>query len=159
MDDRAIVARQLGRVPRGNWRVVTRCTHGRPTMIATAPMAEGEPFPTLFYLTCPQAVEEVSRLESAGEIERWRARLAADESLRAKVLDADAKYREMRAAEGGGADPASEVGIAGQRDPLGVKCLHAHVAAYLGGIDDPIGEAVYGMIEAECERARCGEEG
>lgn len=157
MDDRQVVARQLGREPRGAWRVAERCQHGLPLVIATAPLAEGEPFPTLYYLSCPHLVEAVSALESAGECERWRARLAADEGLRLQLAFADDRYRAARAAEGSGEDPTPDVGIAGQRDPFGVKCLHAHLAAFLAGVGDPIGEAVYGMIEAECADARCGE--
>lgn len=159
MADADDVARQLGREPRGAWRVAVRCSFGYPTVIATAPVTgAGEPFPTLFYLTCPHLAEAVSRLESDGEIERWRQRMAVDEELRARLLAADARYRQARAAEGGGIDPLTEVGIAGQRDPLALKCLHAHVAASLAGIGDPVGEAVFEQLERECTGTRCGED-
>lgn len=158
MDDAAVVAWQLGREPRGTWRPVARCSHGFPTCIATAPaLGPDEPFPTLYYLTCPHLVERVGMLESSGAVEEWRSRLAADEALASAMLRADEEYRAARAAEGGGEDPAAAVGIAGQRDPLAVKCLHAHVAAYLGGIADPIGAAVVSSLGAECAGRRCEE--
>lgn len=156
MDDPHVVAWQLGRAPRGAWRVTSRCSFGFPTVIATAPLTEGgEPFPTLFYLTCPHLVTEVSALESGGELEQWRARLAEDPALMQRLASADARYREARAAEGGGSDPTPEVGIGGERDARGVKCLHAHVAAALAGLGDPIGEAVLDAVTRECDGTRC----
>jgi len=156
MDDGALIAAQLGRAPRGAWRVRVRCGHGYPVVIATAPLlGDGTPFPTMFYLTCPHLVEMVSALESSGEIEAWRARLAGDASLTARLRAADAAYRAARAAEAGGADPIPEVGIAGQRDPLGIKCLHAHVASALVGIDDPVGHGTLAQFARECDNGRC----
>lgn len=159
MDDEATVTRQLGRTPRGSWRVVVRCSFGSPVVIATAPGAPAdEPFPTLYYLTCPHLVAEVSRLESAGGVEEWRSRIAGDETVRARLLEADARYRQARAAEGGGVDPVPHVGIAGSRDVLAVKCLHAHVAAALAGIGDPVGEGVLDALARECVDIRCGKD-
>lgn len=158
MDDATVVAWQLGRAPRGRWRCVARCSFGYPTCVATAPVTEtGDPFPTLYYLTCPHLVAEVAALESRGAAGRWRRAIAEDPALASRVLDADESYRRARAVEGGGVDPTPEVGIAGQRDPLAVKCLHAHVAAYLGGIADPVGAATMEDVIAECEDRRCVE--
>lgn len=154
--DEASVLRQLGRQPRGTWRVATRCSFGYPTVIATPSLlASGEPFPTLFWLTCPHLVEAVGRLESAGEVEAWATRLAADPVLAERMRAADALYRSARAHESGGEDACASVGIAGQRDPLATKCLHAHVAAALAGTGDPVGEAVLDTIERECSSERC----
>lgn len=156
MDELALVAAQLGRVPRGKWRVAARCGYGYPAVITTAPVLDdGAPFPTIFYLTCPHLSEAVSGLESSGEIEVWRARVAADAALEARLRAADAAYRAARAAEAGGADPSPQVGIAGQRDPLGIKCLHAHVASALAGIDDPVGHGALAQVARECGSERC----
>jgi hypothetical protein len=67
----------------------------------------------------------------------------------------DAALRTVRAAESGGEDACANVGTAGQRDPLGVKCLHAHVALALVGLDDPVGEAELGKIDRTCPDDRC----
>lgn len=156
MDERALVAAQLGRVPRGEWRVAARCGYGYPVVIATAPVLDdGTPFPTIFYLTCPHLSEAVSALESSGEIEVWRARVASDASLEARLRAADLAYRAARAAEAGDEDPSPQVGIAGQRDPLGIKCLHAHVASALAGIDDPVGHGALAQLARECDNERC----
>ncbi|HEY5506960.1 MAG TPA: DUF501 domain-containing protein, partial [Coriobacteriia bacterium] len=43
-----------------------RCERGAPAVIAVAPrLADGTPFPTAFWLTCPRLVEAVGALESA----------------------------------------------------------------------------------------------
>lgn len=155
--DSRTLSRQLGRPPRGRWRVVRRCSYGAPVVIATAPALGETPFPTLYYLTCPHLVVEVAAVESAGGCERWRESLAADSALVARLQNADVTYREARAVEGGGQDAAAGVGIAGERDVLGVKCLHAHVAAHLAGIDDPIGESLIRDLKRECSDDRCRE--
>lgn len=148
---------QLGRPPREPWRVAQRCSFGFPSVIATpSRLATGEPFPTTFYLTCPHLVEAISLLESAGEAERWASRLAAEPALAARMLAADAAYRDARAAMSAGDDACADVGIAGQRDPLATKCLHAHVAAALSGIDDPVGRGVLAALQPECRDRRCG---
>ncbi|MFA5843958.1 MAG: DUF501 domain-containing protein [Coriobacteriia bacterium] len=154
--DETVVAAQLGRRPRGSWRVASRCPHGNPSVIATAPrLKEGEPFPTTFWLTCPDMVAAVGALESAGGVAEWASRLAHDPSLARRALEADEEYRRIRDAEGGVPGP-KDVGTAGQRDPLRTKCLHAHVAAALAGISDPVGEAVLSGLADGCADAACG---
>jgi hypothetical protein len=159
-DDAAIVATQLGRPPRGRWRVVARCADGRPLAIAVAPLLEdGSPFPTTFWLTCPSLVESVHALESAGEGARFAERAGSDAEFAAALVEADAAYRQARGREGVGDDPCASVGTAGQRDPLAVKCLHARLAAHLAGVPDPIGASVAallgGPLAAGCAEPRC----
>lgn len=155
-DDATTVAMQLGREPRGAWRVDARCSYGHPTVIETAPaLPGGEPFPTLYYLTCPWLVEHVGALESRGEVARYSRELAADPLLVERMRAADAEYRARRGRAAGGVDPTPGVGIAGQRDPLGTKCLHAHVASALAGIDDPVGVAIVERVGSHCPDDRC----
>ncbi len=137
--------------------MVARCVFGAPTVIATAPVVDGAPFPTLYYLTCPYLTERISAVESAGGCERWRALIAEEPALEVRLKDADAAYRAARLEEGGGVDPAAGVGIAGEREVVRVKCLHAHVAAFLAGIADPIGESLVAQIGSECCDERCKE--
>jgi hypothetical protein len=156
--DVTLVTWQLDREPRGTWQVAARCPWGRPSAILTAPvLASGEPFPTTLWLTCPWLAEHVDALESDGGTAEWTTRVAQDTQLRASLETADREYRALRAREGGGEDPCWATGIAGQRDPAAVKCLHAHAAAALGGIDDPIGEAVLEQTGDSCPDDRCGE--
>ena len=152
----ALIASQLGRTPREPWRVAARCRFGRPTVIVSpSRLVDETPFPTYAWLTCPHLSEQVAARESAGDVAAWAARAASDESLAAALRAVDARVRELRAAESGGVDACSSVGIAGQRDPLGVKCLHAHVALALVGAGDPIGEELLADIPSECDDDRC----
>lgn len=159
-DDRTVVASQLGRPPRGRWRVASRCPGGSPVVIAVAPLLEdGSPFPTTFWLTCPRLVAAVHDLESAGDSARFAQRAAREADLAAALLEADTAYRVARRVEGGGTDPCETVGVAGQTDPLAVKCLHARLAAHLAGVTDPIGAAVAGtlsgILAGACTDGRC----
>lgn len=157
LDDTEVVALQSTRLPRTPWRVAARCRFGRPTVIASpSRLDDGTPFPNLFWLTCPHLAEKVAALESAGEAARWAQRAAVDSQLADGLRAADAAVREARAAESGGRDACASVGLAGQRDPLGVKCLHAHVAVALAGIADPVGAGVLSAVESECADDRCG---
>ncbi|MBA4371150.1 MAG: DUF501 domain-containing protein [Coriobacteriaceae bacterium] len=154
--DAALVAAQIGREPRGSWRVAERCSFGRPTVIATASeLGDGAPFPTLFWLTCPWLAGFAGDLESAGAVEEWARRLEHDAELAARLHEADATYRELRAAESGGSDACADVGIAGQGRPQGTKCLHAHAAAALAGVADPVGLGVLDVVPRECPDDRC----
>ncbi len=65
--DAAVIAAQLGRPPRGLLAVAHRCPCGLPDVAETAPrLADGSPFPTLYYLTCPRASAAGSKLEASG---------------------------------------------------------------------------------------------
>lgn len=151
------MAAQLGRIPREPWRVAVSCTHGFPSVIVSpAMLADGTPFPTYAWLTCPHLVERLHAEESAGATAGWAARAHSDTELAEGLRRADSAVREARKRESAGADPCSSVGLAGQREPLGVKCLHAHVALALLGIADPIGTAELGKVELACTDARCG---
>lgn len=154
--DRHIVAAQLGRTPREPWRVSSRCRFGYPTAIVSpSVLADSTPFPTLVWLTCPWLAEKVSALESSGEIARWNDALANDGSLSRRLSAAEGALRRARATESGGFDACSQVGIAGQRETGKVKCVHAHVALALIGIDDPVGRAVIDEAGTACRDERC----
>lgn len=152
----ALVSAQLGRPPRGPWRVAARCAYGHPTVIVSpSRLADGTPFPTFAWLTCPFIAEKAAAAESSGGAAAWGARAVSDESLTAALRALDARVRELRAAESGGVDACPTVGIGGQRDPLGVKCLHLHVALALLGEADPIGNELLAQCGRQCDDERC----
>ena len=147
MDDRAVVAAQLGREPRAFRRVVVRYPFGRPAVTEQAPYTpEGEPFPTTYWLTCRHLVAAVSRLEAAGGVERWSAEVEADDALRSDLERASDEQRAIRRelADGEGPDggAALELGIGGSRNPEALKCLHAHIAFALARPGYRLGEAI-----------------
>ena len=151
-----LVASQIGRMPRAPWRVCTRCTFGRPAVISSPPvLSDGSRFPTLHWLTCPWLIEGAGALESQGAADDFSQRAAADPEFASALASADEELRRARAAAHGGPDPCGDVGLAGQRDPLGVKCLHAHVALALAGISDPIGQETLARVGYPCEDDLC----
>ena len=153
----SIVARQLGRVPRTPWRVAASCAYGYPTVIASpSRLADGTPFPTTYWLTCPYLSEAASAAESAGSLAEWDALIAEDPALRAELASVDAELRRRRAAESDGVDACASVGVAGQTSVVVAKCLHARVALALVGIDDPIGLALLEQASRACPDRRCG---
>jgi uncharacterized protein len=154
--DSELVRAQIGRAPRQPWRVAVRCPHGHPRVIASpSRLADGTPFPTTFWLTCPLLIGAVGREESAGGVAAWEARLRTEPALAARAREAEDAYREARTAESGGEDACAGDGVAGVRRPGAVKCLHARVAGYLAGTGDPIGEAVAAKAPRVCDDDRC----
>jgi len=153
MDDRGIVARQLGREPRAFRRVVVRCPFGRPAITEQAPYdLAGDPFPTTYYATCPHLVAAIARLEAAGGVESWSEAVRADPELRASLERATDEQRAIRrelAAESRGSDGGAslELGIGGSRTPEHLKCLHAHVAFALARPGYELGEKVLGEVD------------
>ena len=66
-DDRVAVAAQFGRAPRAMRAVAHRCPCGLPDVVETSPrLADGTPFPTLYYLTCPRASSAVGTAGGVG---------------------------------------------------------------------------------------------
>ena len=126
--DIAVVAKQLGRPPRGIQRVAHRCPCALPDVIETAPrLPDGTPFPTLYYLTCVKACTAASRLEAAGLMRDMTARLAADAALRDAYQAAHHDYARQRAmaAETAGVRPLPADAATAGGMPDRVKCLHA----------------------------------
>lgn len=122
--DRAAVAAQLGREPRGVRAVAHRCPCGLPSVVRTNPRLEdGTPFPTLYYLTCSRLCSRIGGLEAGGTMREMTERLAGDEELAAAYQRAHEVYlAERDAIESLGTD----VSAGGMPDR--VKCLHVHVA-------------------------------
>jgi exopolyphosphatase/guanosine-5'-triphosphate,3'-diphosphate pyrophosphatase len=90
--------------------------------------------PTHYWLIDPMLCEAVSKMEAGGGVRR-----AAREVPAHAVADAHTRYAAERDAHvppnHEGAVPSG--GVGGTR--VGVKCLHAHLAWYLAGGDDPVG--------------------
>ncbi|MBI4261526.1 MAG: DUF501 domain-containing protein [Actinobacteria bacterium] len=145
--DLAAVRDQLGREPTTTFSVVARCggPAPHPLVIRNHPLdAGGRPFPTRYWLTCPDAVRAVARLESDGWIRRLSER-AEEESdgFGAALEEAHRAYAADRADEV--PEAGGWGGVGGTR--RGVKCLHAHYAHHLAGGDDPVGAWVAGRVE------------
>lgn len=137
-DDRDAVERLLGRAPQGAFDVVVRDPDGAPVVIRNAPLLDdGTPMPTRYWLVARRANHQVSTLESAGGVRRAEAEI--DPQLVAAAHRRYAAERDAALPEDH-TGPVPSGGVGGTRQ--GVKCLHAHYAAFLAGLDDPVGRWV-----------------
>ncbi len=134
-DDRAAVTALLGRVPGGDFEVVVRRPDGQPMVIANDPLLrDGTPMPTRYWLVDLELRSRVGRLEADGGV--GEAEAAADPD---RLEASHRRYAEERdrLLPAGWSGPRPTGGVGGTR--RGVKCLHAHLAWWLAGGDDPVG--------------------
>jgi hypothetical protein len=140
--DLAAVEAQLGRTPRGTHAVGHRCPCSLPDVVVTEPrLADGTPFPTTYYLTCPRATSVIGSLEGAGLMREMEDRLRDDAGLAAAYRAAHDAYLADRAVLGNVPEIA---GVSAGGMPDRVKCLHvlaAHALAAGPGVN-PLGDEV-----------------
>jgi hypothetical protein len=154
VDDRSIIATQIGREPRAFSRVAVRCPFGFPAVSEQRPYDdEGKPFPTGYYLTCPELVAGVARLEAAGGVGRWSESVQKSRRLRWSLWRATRRQRRLRKKQArsmgslldGGASLG--LGIGGSGNSRQLKCLHAHVAFALANPGYELGESIVRELE------------
>ena len=131
-----VLTQLLGRPPRADFDIVVRTASGEPLVIRNAPLLlDGTPMPTRYWLVDPDVARAVAQLESAGGVRSAEAAVDPDD-LRV-AHDAYAAERDA-ALDPAHIGPRPSGGVGGTR--TGVKCLHAHLAWWLTGADDPVGE-------------------
>lgn len=133
--DQAAVAALLGREPQGDFEVVVRRTGGAPVVIENAPVLPGgRPMPTRWWLVDAELCRRVGTLEAEGGVRRAEAEVGE-----AVMADAHRRYEMLRdrAMPQDHHGPRPTGGVGGTR--RGGKCLHAHLAWWLAGGDDPTG--------------------
>lgn len=136
--DDEVVAALLGRKPQGAYQVVVRDRAGTPVVIENSPLLDdGTPMPTMYWLLSGEIHYRVSQLESAGGVDRAEEAVGLD-----AIATAHDSYRVAREtrikSDYQGSLPSG--GVGGTR--TGVKCLHAHIAWWLAGGNDPVGDWV-----------------
>ncbi|HLS00868.1 MAG TPA: DUF501 domain-containing protein [Beutenbergiaceae bacterium] len=154
-EDLHTVAEQLGRQPRGVVGVGARCVCGRPIVVVTAPrLPDGTPFPTMFYLTNPQATSAVGTLEASGLMKDMTERLTHDADLAQAYKRAHEDYLARRKKLGS----VEEIeGISAGGMPERVKCLHvlvAHSLAVGPGVN-PLGDEALQELEPLWSPHKC----
>src|SRR5690554_2124184 len=121
--DIATVSHQLGRPARNVIGIAARCVCGAPTVVATKPrLADGTPFPTLYYLCHPAATAAVSTLE-ANEVMPRLAVLLEGETAAAYLAAHEAYLADRESIE----HVEELTGVSAGGMPVRVKCLHALV--------------------------------
>jgi len=142
-EDISAVTSLIGRIPQGDFRVVVRNNTGDPVVLLNAPLLhDGTPMPTLYWLVGSVEVSAVSTLEAEAVIDVVEALVGLD------AIDAiHERYKAQRDAlmPPGHTGPQPSGGVGGTR--RGVKCLHAHLAHWLAGGDDAIGQWVADQLD------------
>lgn len=158
-EDLAELEFQLGRPVRDVLGIAARCACGRPLVVKTRPrLADGTPFPTMYYLSQPAATAAMSRLEAAGLMASWQQQLAEDETLRAAYEAAHLAYLAERER----IEPVAELaGISAGGMPNRVKCLHALAAHSLaeGPGVNPVGDLALAESDWSPKRCQCARRG
>jgi hypothetical protein len=134
--DRAAVAALLGREPLGRFTIALRRDDGTPMVIANEPLLlDGTPMPTRYWLVDPALRVRIGQLEADGGVKEGERAVDPD-ALSAAHARYAAERDALLPAEWPGPRPSG--GVGGTRQ--GVKCIHAHVAWWLTGGDDPVGD-------------------
>ncbi|MCG6658251.1 DUF501 domain-containing protein [Halomonas campisalis] len=156
----AIIAEQLGRAPRGIEAVAAVDGEGTPLVLRMAPIVDGKPFPTLYWLSCTRLKVVISRLEASGVIKQLETRLQEDPDFLAAYHAShhdyvDARWHHMRDAQRrevahlGYEEVLTRRGIGGIANWDQVRCLHTQYAHHLCG-DNVIGQwmdAEHGVVD------------
>lgn len=172
-EDRKIVRKQLGNDPRGLLDIPVRCRYGYPVVLTTKPLirdeGEFEVFPTLYWLSCPKRVEEISRIESDGYVRKFEEEIASDPCLKGEYREAEERYLEAQRSllteedrefiEEKGLGGALSRGIGGIESDEHLKCLHLHLAHQLAS-KNVLGRLIQERFDlGDCseDRIRCKE--
>ncbi|MHB8060484.1 MAG: DUF501 domain-containing protein [Gaiellaceae bacterium] len=154
MNEKSIIAAQIGREPRAFARVAARCPFGYPAVSEQKPYDDsGKPFPTGYYLTCPELVAKVARLEAAGGVGRWSELVQNSRRLRWSLWRATRRQRRLRKQQARSSSPMLDdgaslrLGIGGSGNSRKLKCLHAHVAFALANPGYELGERITRELE------------
>ncbi len=146
-EDLSAIQAQLGRTPRDVRAIAYRCPCGKPAVVETNPrLADGTPFPTLFYATCARLTGAISTLETTGLMGEMNERLAADPELARAYAAAHAKYLAARAVLGIEVPEIENISAGGMPDR--VKCLHSLIAHSLAAGPDvnPLGDEALAQL-------------
>ena len=131
----------LGREPRGLRAIAAWSADGKPAVIQVAPLVDGKPFPTVFWLVDPATTLAIDRLEAAGTIAYLQAQVDASVELQRAMEVDHRRHRARRAStmtsseqqvlvDSGMIRAFEQRGVGGIQDPGRIRCLHAWYAAH-----------------------------
>lgn len=146
---------QLGRKPRAVRSVAFRCPCGKPAVIENEPrLPDGEPFPTLFYATCPKLNSAIGSLEGSGYMRDLENLIETDAELAQRYELAHQDYLARRNAI---AQLPEKQDFSAGGMPNRVKCLHALIAHTLAVGDgiNPVGELALAKLPAWWQSGSC----
>ena len=116
-------------------------------MVETSPrLADGTPFPTLYYVTCPRLSSMIGTLESSGLMRDMSDRLRSDAELAAAYRASHDAYLARRE-EIAHVDEIAGISAGGM--PNRVKCLHVLIGHALacGPGANPLGDEALDALD------------
>lgn len=134
---------QLGRKPVGALEVMAFDRDQQPAVLKVDPLAEGKPFPSMYWLTSPLIHKAISNIERTAWIKELENNiLPNDETLTAKLKADNENYKKLRwdlfisLHDPNGIDDSflkviKDTGIGGIQDFTRVRCLHMHYAYHI----------------------------
>ena len=160
--DLAIVEAQLQRTPRDVYAVGHRCPCGSVDVVETPPrLADGTPFPTFYYATCPKLTAAISTLESSGLMNDMNERLQNDPELMGQYLAAHVDYETARdvVAKELNLDVPEVKGTTAGGMPDRVKCLHSLIAHSLAAGEgvNPLGDEALAKLPNWWQNKPCSD--
>ena len=147
---RDIIRQQIGREPHGLRDIAYATDKGVPVVLTMAPVVDGKPFPTLYWLCSKDLHKAINQLETRGLVKELEQRLKDDEDFMAAYQANQQAYVTARWANCSAQDKQllkdknfndlfDSYGIGGLRDWQQIRCLHMHYAHHLCG-DNVIGQ-------------------
>jgi hypothetical protein len=160
--DLEIVAAQLQRTPRDVYAVGHRCPCGAVDVVETPPrLADGTPFPTFYYATCPKLTAAISTLESSGLMNEMNERLQNDPELSGQYQAAHLDYEAARdaVAKELNLDVPEVKGTTAGGMPDRVKCLHSLIAHSLAAGEgvNPLGDEALAALPNWWQNKPCSD--
>ena len=139
---RHIIGRQIGREPHGIRAIAYATNTGLPVVLRVAPIVDGKPFPTLYWLCSKDLHKAINQLETTGLVKQLEQRLQDDSDFMAAYQKNQQAYVAARWASCtehekqqlqtlGFSDLFDTYGIGGLRDWQQIRCLHMHYAHHL----------------------------
>ena len=93
----AIISEQLGRTPIGALEVVTLDRDKQPAVLKVDPLADGKPFPSMYWLTSPLLHKAISHIESTAWIKEFEnITLPQNEECKNRLKADNENYRKLR---------------------------------------------------------------
>lgn len=166
--DRSIVEGQLDSRGDNILKIIKYCPTGYPLLLLVHPLWDEEPFPTIYWLSCPVLKERISKLEDHGYLSLFKQKAQESQKYNRKLAKAHRDYAQKRIElmDQSTLNQAKNIsidlyemlvnsGVAGIRDKAGLKCLHGHYAHYLAERNNPVGEDVDKLIDIPVNCHQC----
>ncbi|MFW6022519.1 MAG: DUF501 domain-containing protein [Halanaerobiaceae bacterium] len=160
-NEKKVIEYQLGRNPENLKNIALYCPFQNPAVLRTIPYSiDYGIFPTMYWLSCPHLVREVSKLEDEGLVKKISRKLKNIPELQEEMKKAHQDYArkreelltvknrsKLKIKSEGMYKVIIESGVGGIIEKEGVKCLHTHLADFLVAGENPVGRMVWDLVE------------